>query len=242
MMQHDLYIISGEGGDGHNFLASCIVYALRDDSKDMVFINGHSHSYYENYLTTDTNYRELTIEERESPQFYNLVNSKVNMPLVLLAPDSLDFDDLKQKNINFVHIAIQVSAMDRLYCESNHFFKVDIHNPNSIVMQMYKKGAFAHLDIKKDAETLVDFSPEEIHSILESKIALRSSSPVLVNPELTEIVDFNDIFFDKAKFLAKIEQLTGKPVSAHLDRNYDNFIEAQKDLVAQKMPWLAHKY
>jgi hypothetical protein len=217
------------GGGSGQFIKSMLIYMLSDDSMDIDFSDGTSHTYYKDYLKKHPSHHWLS--GNNNPLKYKYIgNSKSTMPLV----DSpklplLDVDQVYSNISVYKLIYVHIDDVDIPVCSANHYFKQPalIGYFTKLATELFSITDLASLTVEQQ-HTLINY-PEVLGSYdgyLRELNTFLNSYPKQFHNTLYRI-DFNDIINNTDKVKKLLETVTNKTMSTHAHTQYDRYVEKQ---------------
>lgn len=248
------YSVSFRGGTCGHFICMLIIYSLSNRTDDVVYeATGGSHTPVHEWFSENTEglegkFEVLSVYQSTKLREVSPYNFLIQ-PMPFVIPN---LDELYNVNPNFKHIIITCDREDLLKAEVNYFYKR--HAPslwNSEFVDVYNIIKNTDAIYNKNINNLSELTPSEIKAVLEfnstrehllkRNMLTRYSSedcPFVENnfsiPEKYKenvfLINFNDILNNKSAVLSKINIITGKEITADLERQYDRYLDLQTQL------------
>lgn len=221
---------ASRGGACHNFIATLI---LKLFSVEIVgdFLDGpHCHGYHLSYVHKYTGVWDIP-----DPESFPLVDFPKDVPLVHFLPGHPDvnWESLEQSFPNFTFIGITVDESDLDHVVGNHFFKMHITNPDSHYIPL-ASGPLQSIPLD-ECKILINNSEER--TFLEGGEKTPCMDVQNLPPNVYSI-KFNDIIYNPDQVLETLSLATNKPVTPEIRAFYNEYIDGQRKLITECMPWI----
>lgn len=220
----EVYLVSYCWGTCGSFISSLIYDFLFNPEEVIPFSKeGNSHERLINCHNNWNVRQEYNTHpfRREVGFIYDHISPiNSNKPLILLDHRFPVFDNLFSIYPKCKNIIISFTPKDVPRIKGNTFYKLKLLKSNSL-------------------ETVQDFNTykHNIAAIEEKFMNLDLKCPVEYSKNIN-VLPMYDIIHHKEKTLMLLSQVTQRPITKKITEIYNQYLEAQDELVRTKMPWV----
>lgn len=235
----DAYVVSYPNGACGTFISSLIYSWLTNKSLPLVFSQyGDAH---ENEIYRE-NWNRIDSEVYTTHQILSIVNPKNNfLPFVLRQHWEFDRNIALEKFPNYINIRITIRQADNELLSAFKFFKILLKNYNNLNSSQWN---YLSKNNGLDPNELTEEQLRYYLSIIEKEHYNNDpywdqnnyNSELFLNNEF--MIKFNDIIFNKDKVLNYLSNILEKPITPVIEQSYKNYINANKNLINLKCPWI----
>jgi hypothetical protein len=252
----EAYIIAFEAGASGNFIKTLVYQFLYGQLPYINSTYGKSHNFYNKLRNYDDTIRmvmaagRINSYDHSQPAEYvtaiepfNYLSNNPRDPLKpFVTAEHLhpDFEKLFYKFPKAKALIITVPNELGPRVGGNIFYKtmIDDYETN----KWYKERWIRY---KVENPELADFShPQDVPIDLIEMVTKRYTpliTEVVVPEQYVQnvfIITLKELLYDKDKILNIIKNMTNKPITSYHRKYYDSYLEKQKELVANHMPWV----
>lgn len=235
----DIYIVSYQNGACGAFIASLIYIWLTNRAHPLVFTQyGDAHeneNYRENWSRVDS-------EVYVSNKMLKILEPKhKSLPFVIREHREPNREIVKLKYPNYLNIRITTTSADYKLLTAFIFFKITLRNYNDLnpgPWSRLTKGSYIDPNLLNSEELKYYLSLLE-ESFLDKNPYWQEENFTKTSESNNEyMLKFNDIIFNKDLVLNYLSKLIEKPIIPVIEQSYKNYINANKNLINLKCPWI----
>lgn len=227
----DPYLVPGIGGSSYSFIASLILHLIKELNFSQTYPQANSHTHYSTYAKTQLTEK---IDYNNPNPSYTYIQSKIELPPVIIEYHSINFEELKKKHPNFKYVNIMYDDSDKLLLEYNHFYKNYIHigKNTSEYWESYIELSKVSDTLPEDITSFTELNKYEVKEFLEYRANLADYKikeiPVDKFPDNIFSINFADILNNPEVVISTLEKMTGKKRNSSLLESYKNYIETNR--------------
>jgi hypothetical protein len=253
------YLFCYHAGAGGNFLKILsLSYYYPDEIQEFAFSEGHAHYKLPKHIKNDytdtwhdstykivyekckgnlARWQLMTQMYWSSSQFANVTPLDKTKPVTMLVHGPIKFKHYKQRFPKGKVLIVSYDPTDIPVIRGNYFYKrlivtYDNHLDSTKFYDTVKKMYNISAEHPKDA------SPEEMNKyffdVPKNLEHLETLHPI---DDDIYIIKFSDLMNRKEYVLEQISKMVGLPIPNKARMIYDNYIESQRKLRQEKMPW-----
>lgn len=233
----DAYIVTFAAGSAGTFIAS-LVYVWLDDRKIPLLYSQYGDAHGSEIYTE--NWNKLGKEVYQATQVFTKVGPlNTNKPFVVRQHFTFNASYAKEKYPSYLNIKVTIHPRDKELLGAFKFFKIILRDYNL-------KNSIYWDDLKEEDIDPNELSGDKLKYYCD-KVALRifnSEFNCTPNKEDQNVfhrvtISFHDIIYNKNKILDILSERLEKPINPIVVQTYDNYLNANRNLIRYKCPWIA---